>query len=282
VQLAGVVPVVLMCRAIGRTPGAYYAWRRRSDGRRARANRRLLVEVRAIHEASGRTYGSPRVWAELRARGHVCSRKRVARLMRQERIRAAAHRRRRPCADRVHDWPPAPNVVARDFGIGAPDRVWLSDITYIPTGEGWLYLGLTMDLYSRRIVGWAAASLRDRRLTLAALEMALGRRRPDGELVHHSDRGGQYACWDYTTKLKRHGIVASMSRTGNPYDNAPMESFIRTLKVELIHRRRFETREEARTAIASYIELFYNCRRRHSALGYLSPAEYEAKGAIPA
>ena len=281
-QLAGVVPVNLMCRAIGRTRGAYYAWRRRSDGRRARANRRLLVEIRAVHEASGRTYGSPRVHAELRAKGLLCSRKRVARLMRQARVRAVTYRRRRPRADRAHDWPPAPNVVARDFGTGAPDRVWLSDITYVPTAEGWLYVGLTMDLYSRRIVGWAAAALRDRRLTVSALSMALGRRRPDRELVHHSDRGGQYACWDYTALLRRHGIKMSMSRRGNPHDNAPMESFIRTLKVELIHRRRFDTREEARTAIASYIELFYNCRRRHSALGYLSPAEYETQRTIPA
>lgn len=281
-QLAGVVPVNLMCRAIGRTPGAYYAWRRRPDGIQARTNRRLLVEIRAVYEASGRTYGSPRVHAELRAHGLRCSRKRVARLMRQARIRAVVYRRRRPRADRAHDWPVAPNVLARNFGTEAPDRVWLSDITYVPTREGWLYLGLTMDLYSRRIVGWAAASLRDRQLTLAALSMALGRRRPGGELVHHSDRGGQYACWDYIAVLRRHGIVASMSRTGNPHDNAPMESFIRTLKVELVYRRQFATRKEAKTAIASYIELFYNCRRRHSALGYLSPAEYEAKRAIPA
>lgn len=271
-----------MCGAIGRTPGAYYAWRRRSDGRRAGANRRLLVEVRAVHEASGRTYGSPRVHAELRARGVRCGRNRVARLMRRAGLRAVACRRRRPGIERSHGWPPAPNVLARDFGVAAPDRVWLSDITYILTGEGWLYLGLTMDLYSRRVVGWSVAPLRDRRLTLAALEMALGRRRPGAELVHHSDQGGQYACWDYVELLRRHGIVASMSRKGNPYDNAPMESFIRTLKVELIHRSRFETREEARTAIANYIELFYNCRRRHSALGYLSPAEYEAQRAIPA
>jgi transposase InsO family protein len=173
-------------------------------------------------------------------------------------------------------------VLERDFGVAAPNRVWLSDITYVPTGEGWLYLGLTMDLYSRRIVGWAAAPLRDRRLTLAALEMALGRRRPGSELVHHSDQGSQYACRDYTAVLQRYGIVVSMSRKGNPHDNAPMESFIRTLKVELVHRRRFETREEARTAIANYIELFYNCRRRHSALGYLSPVEYEARRTIPA
>jgi putative transposase len=274
--------VDLMCRAIDRTPGAYYAWRRRSDGRRARANRRLVLEIRAVHEASGRTYGSPRVHAELRARGIRCGRNRVARLMRRAGLRAVACRRRRPGIERAHGWPPAPNVLGRDFGVAAPDRVWLSDITYVPTGEGWLYLGLTMDLYSRRIVGWAAASLRDRRLTLAALEMALGRRRPGAELVHHSDQGGQYACWDYAALLRRHGIVASMSRRGNPHDNAPMESLIRTLKVELVSRRRFETREEARTAIANYIELFYNCRRRHSALGYLSPAEYEARRAIPA
>jgi transposase InsO family protein len=234
-----------------------------------------VVEIRAIHEQSRKTYGSPRVWAELRSRGLRCSRNRVARLMQQAGIAAVMRRRYRHTVDSKHDYPVAPNVLAQDFRVTAMNRVWLTDFTYIWTEEGWLYLGVVLDLASRRVVGWSLSSRADRQLTMAALAMALGRRRPLVGLIHHSDQGGQYACWDYQRMLADNGFECSMSRRGNPYDNAAMESFFKTLKVELVYRRRFATREEAKTAIAEYIELFYNCRRRHSALGYLSPAEYE-------
>jgi len=266
----------IRCKALGVSRSGYYAWRCRPESDRARENRCLEVEIRAIHERSRRTYGSPRVWAELRSRGLRCSRNRVARLMQHAGIAAVMRRRYRHTLDTRHDYPVAPNVLGQDFRVSGVNRVWLTDITYIWTEEGWLYLGVVLDLASRRVVGWALSARADRQLTMAALEMALGRRRPLVGLIHHSDQGGQYACWDYQRMLADHGFECSMSRRGNPYDNAAMESFFKTLKVELVYRRRFATREEAKTAIAEYIELFYNCRRRHSALGYLSPAEYEA------
>lgn len=266
----------IRCRALGVSRSGYYAWRCRPESDRARENRCLLVEIRAIHEQSRKTYGSLRVWAELRSRGLRCSRNRVARLMQRAGIAAVMRRRYRHTRDSRHDYPVAPNVLEQDFRVASVNRVWLTDITYIWTEDGWLYLSVLLDLASRRVVGWAMSARADRQLTMAALAMALGRRRPLGGLIHHSDQGGQYACWDYQRMLTDNGFECSMSRRGNPYDNAAMESFFKTLKVELVYRRRFATREEAKTAIAEYIELFYNCRRRHSALGYLSPAEYEA------
>ena len=242
----------------------------------AREDRCLAVEVRTIHEQSRRTYGSRRIHAELASHSLRCGRNRVVRLMQAAGIRVVIRRRYRYTADSRHDYPVAPNVLERNFRAEGRNRVWLTDITYIPTADGYLYLGVVLDLHSRRIVGWSAGERQDRGLTLRALEMALGRRRPEAGLIHHSDRGSQYACWDYQKLLSACGLVPSMSRRGNPYDNAAMESFFRTLKVELVYRRRFETREEAKAAIAEYIELFYNCRRRHSALGHRSPAEYEA------
>ena len=264
-----------MCRQAGVSRSGYYASRARPDSQRARENRCLLVQIRETYEVSRRVYGSRRIHAELRGRGLRCSINRVARLMRQAGVRAVMRRQYRHSADSRHDYPVAPNILERDFRVEGMNRVWLTDITYIPTEEGWLYLGVVLDLHSRRVVGWSAGDRQDRRLTLGALEMALGLRRPAAGLIHHSDRGGQYACWDYQKLLSSSGLTCSMSRRGNPYDNAVMESFFKTLKVELVYRRRFGTREEARAAIAEYIELFYNCRRRHSALGYLSPAEYE-------
>lgn len=270
------LPVKLMCRSAGVSRSGYYASRVRPESRRARESRCLLVEIRAIHQQSRKTYGSPRIWAELRAKGLRVGRNRVCRLMQTAGVLAVMRRRYRHTQDSRHDYPVAPNVLGRDFRVAGADRVWLTDITYVPTEEGWLYLSAVLDLCSRRVVGWSLSARIDRQLTIAALGMALGRRRPAAGLVHHSDRGGQYACWDYQRLLKSHGLECSMSRRGNPYDNAAMESFFKTLKVELIYRRRFATREEAKAAIVEYIETFYNCRRRHSALGYLSPAEYEA------
>lgn len=265
----------IRCRALDVSRSGYYAWRRRPESNRARTNRCLVVEIRAIHEQSRRTYGSPRVWAELRSRGLRCSRNRVARLMQRAGIRAVMRRRYRHTQDSKHDYPVAPNVVGQDFRVTAVNRVWLTDITYIWTEEGWLYLGVVLDMHSRRAVGWALSARADRQLTMSALAMALGRRRPLVGLIHHSDQGGQYACYDYQRLLSDNGLECSMSRRGNPYDNAVTESFFKTVKVELVYRRRFETREEAKAAVVDYIETFYNCRRRHSALGYLSPAEYE-------
>lgn len=265
-----------MCRQAGVSRSGYYASRTRPESQRARETRCLLVEIRAIHEESRRTYGSPRVHAELRYRGIRCGVNRVARLMQAAGIRAVSRRRYRHTTDSRHDYPVAPNLLKQDFRVEGSNRVWLTDITFVPTEEGWLYLSVVLDLCSRRAVGWAMAARIDRQLTIAALQMALGRRRPEAGLVHHSDQGSQYACYDYQRLLSSHGLQCSMSRRGNPYDNAVTESFFKTLKAELIYRRRFGSREEAKAAIAEYIELFYNCRRRHSALGYLSPAEYEA------
>ena len=265
----------LKCRALVLARSGYYAHWRRPESSRERENRALLTRIRLVHEQSRRTYGSRRVRAELLQTGIRCGVNRVARLMQRAGIRAVMRRRYRHSADGRHDYPVAPNVLGQDFRVEGTDRVWLTDITYIPTEEGWLYLSVVLDLHSRRAVGWATGDRQDRRLTLGALEMALGRRRPAAGLIHHSDRGSQYACWDYQQLLSSNGLTCSMSRRGNPYDNAVTESFFKTLKVELVYRRRFATREEAKTALAEYIELFYNCRRRHSALGYKSPAEYE-------
>jgi transposase InsO family protein len=239
------------------------------------ADRRLAVEIAAIHAESRRCYGSPRVHAELRARGHRTSRKRVGRLMR---ARGLAARRRRPfrvTTDSTHTRPVAPNLLARRFTPGTPQRGWVTDITFIATGEGWLYLAVILDLFSRRVLGWALSERLTSPLPLEALRMALARRRPSPGLLHHSDRGTQYVSTAYQGLLARHGIVISMSRRGNCWDNAVAESFFATLKVELVHGATWATREQARRAIAEYIELFYNPQRRHSSLGYRSPMTFE-------
>jgi putative transposase len=272
-------PVSLMCRALERSRSGFYAWRRRPESPRAVANRRLNVEIKSIHQKSHQTYGSPRIHFELKTRGIRCSINRTARLMQQAGIRAVIHRRFCLTTDSDHDYPVAANILNRQFAVSEPNRVWVVDITYIATDEGWLYLAAIMDLHSRRIVGWAFSNRIDRELTISALRMALGRRQPGSELMHHSDRGSQYACHDYQDLLSSRGLVCSMSRRGNPYDNAVMESFFRTIKAELVYRRHFSTREEGKTELVEYIELFYNSQRRHSALGYLSPAEYERQSA---
>jgi putative transposase len=267
--------VSLMCRAAGLSRSGFYAWRKRPESQREIANRRLTVEIKAVYEESRQTYGSLRVHADLHKRGIPCSLNRVVRLMRLEEIEGIVPRRFVTTTNSDHDHPIAPNRLDRCFQVSERNRVWVTDITYIPTGEGWLYLSVVMDLHSRRIVGWAFSRRIDHRLTLDALEMALGRRRPEPGLLHHSDRGSQYTCADYQQLLRQRELTVSMSRRGNPYDNAVMESFFRTLKVELVYRCRFETREEGKSALVEYIEIFYNQQRRHSALGYLSPAEYE-------
>jgi len=272
---SGRYPVRRMCRVLEVTPSAYYAWRGRPESRRVREDRRLLVEIKAIHQAKRETYGSPRIQAELKAQGQRHGQKRVARLMRDNDIRAKQKRKFKATTDSKHSHPVAPNLLARDFEATAPNQKWVADITYIPTREGWLYLAAILDLYSRIVVGWSMAGRMTRKLVLDALEMAMGRRRPGPGLIHHSDRGSQYACGDYQKALGIHGMICSMSRKGDCWDNAAMESFFHTLKTELVHHRDYQTRWEAKADIFEYIEVFYNRSRRHSALGYLTPAEFE-------
>jgi putative transposase len=268
-------PVTVLCRTLAVSRAGFYAAQARPPAARARADAQLAVEIAAIHGESRQRYGSPRVHAELRARGQGVSRKRVARLMRHRGLAARRRRRFRVTTDSRHAFPVAANVLARQFAAPAPDTVWVTDITYIPTGEGWLYLAVILDLCSRGIVGWAMSERITRQLPLDALGMALGRRRPSPGLLHHSDRGSQYACGDYQTHLARHGFVGSMSRRGDCWDNAVAESFFATLKVELVHDALWPTRAAARGAVFEYIEVFYNRQRRHSSLGFLSPLAFE-------
>jgi len=273
-------PVSLMCDVLGVSPAGYYAWRARPESRRSAANRDLVDDIKGVHrEACGR-YGSPRIHAELRARGRGASRGRIERLMRRHGIRAIMARPRRVrTTDSRHDLPIAPNLIERNFIAAAPNQIWLADITYVETGQGWLYLATVMDLYSRKIVGWAMADHLRADLPLAALAMAISVQRPGDGLIHHSDRGVQYASAEYRKLLQSAGLRASMSRKADCYDNAPMESFFHTLKTELVHHRHYATREQARRDIFVYIEGFYNRTRRHSAIGYISPIEMELKAA---
>jgi putative transposase len=275
-QQASTYPVRLMCRVLEVSASGYYAWRSRPESRRALANRHLLETIRRIHAAHCGRYGSPRVYAALRAQGHRVSRGRIERLMRRHGIRALARRRFRPATtDSRHDWPIAPNLLRQQFMAPAPNRVWLADITYIPTDEGWLYLATVLDLATRKVVGWSMRDHLRTELTLGALIMAAQRQRPGPGLIHHSDRGSQYAAEAYTRALALIGAKASMSRTGCCYDNAPMESFFHSLKVELVHQHRWVSREEARRDLFGYIEGYYNRQRIHSALGYLTPEQAE-------
>lgn len=274
---AGEHKVARLCRALSVSKSGYYAWHRRPPSPRARSDGELLAQIRQAHANSRRTYGSPRVHAELRAQGTRCSRKRVARLMREAGLRACRPRRLVRTTDSRHDQPVAQSLLGRDFSAEAPDRRWAADITYVPTAEGWLYLAIILDLFSRRVVGHACGASLTTTLAVEALTLACGRRRPAAGLLHHSDRGSQYASGEYRARLAEMGAQASMSRRGDCYDDAAVESFFGTLKIELVHGRRYATRAEARSDIFEYVEMFYNGERRHSALGYLSPAEYEAR-----
>lgn len=276
---AGEHKVARLCRALSVSKSGYYAWRGREPSRRSARDGELLLQIKEAHADSRRTYGSPRVHAELRARGTRCSRKRVARLMRSAGLSARRPRRAVRTTDSRHSLPVAANLLGRDFTAAAPDLRWAADITYVPTAEGWLYLAVILDLFSRRVVGHACAPTLATTLVVEAWALACGRRRPGAGLLHHSDRGSQYAGGEYQARLAEVGAQASMSRRGDCYDNAAVESFFGTLKTELIHGRRYATRAEARSDIFEYVEVFYNRQRRHSALGYLSPAEYEARHA---
>lgn len=277
-QHAGAYPVRLMCRVLEVSPSGYYAWRSRPESARSAANRQLLGEIRCLVARHHGRYGSPRMHAALRAQGHRCSRGRVERLMRRHRIRALAGRRYRPCTtDSRHYLAVAPNLLAQRFEASGPNRVWLADITYIPTGEGWLYRAAVLDVATRKIVGWAMRDHMRTELALSALMMAIQHQRPSRGLIHHSDRGSQYAAEAYVDHLAVAGAMPSMSRTGCCYDNAPMESFFHTLKVELVHQHRWATRDEARRNLFAYIEGYYNRARIHSAIGYLTPEQAEQK-----
>ena len=270
-------PIQKLCLSFAVSRSGYYAWRQAKDSLRAQQDRALQVEIATIHAQSGGTYGSPRVTAELCEQGKRVGRHRVARLMRSTGLQGREKRRYRVMTtDSRHSEPIAPNHLGEIAPPRQVDRVWVSDITYVETDEGWLYLAGVLDRCSRFMVGWAMGESLDAALPIAAMRMALDRRRPRPGLLHHSDRGIQYASAPYRALLADHQAIASMSRKANCYDNAVMESFWSTLKNELIHRRHFATRAEARTAIFAYIESFYNRSRRHSALGYKSPLAFES------
>lgn len=268
-------PIEGHCEVLGVSRSGYYAWRARPEAPRAKSDAELVVEIKAAHKAGRGAYGSPRVHRELRANGRRVGKKRVERLMRREGIFARRKRRFQRTTDSNHPDPIAPNILDRNFEIGLPNTAWVTDVTYVWTYEGWLYLAAILDLYSRRVVGWAASANNDCALALEALARATSTRSPSVGLLHHSDRGSVYASGDYGDALTKIGAVKSMSRKGNCWDNAVAESFFATIKGEMIDHEEYETRAEAIAAIDDYIDGFYNTRRRHSSIGYVSPVEFE-------
>jgi putative transposase len=268
-------PVALMCRVLKVSRAGYYAWCKRPASQHTQEDQRLGLQVAAIYRESRGRYGSPRVHAELRERGQRTGRKRVARLMQTAGLRAREHRRFRCTTDSRHGMAIKQNLLERRFTVPTPNRGWVTDITYVWTLQGWLYLAVILDLFSRRVVGWSLSERLERGIALDALKMALQDRQPPQGLLHHSDRGSQYASHEYQQLLAVHGIQSSMSRKGNCWDNAVAESFFATLKIELVYQSRWSTRTQARSELFEYIELFYNRQRRHSALGYLCPNEFE-------
>jgi len=275
-------PVTVLCSVLDVSRSGFYAWTKRCEPKRKASDAQLTVEIVAIHRRSRGTYGSPRVHAELRAKGISVSKKRVERLMRERGVEARRKRRFRRTTDSNHALPIAPNRLNRNFLTNRPNQAWVTDVTYIPTGEGWLYLAAMVDLFSRRIVGYAMSAQNDRLLALEALQRALQARRPRRGLLHHSDRGSPYASNDYRELLRKRGIVASMSRKGDCWDNAVAESFFATLKAELTDAMNYPTREAAIASITDYLETFYNVARRHSHLDYTSPVEFELKTQVAA
>jgi len=267
--------VTSMCRVLGVSRSGYYRWCQRPESRRVREDRQLLVRIRAVHQKSRGRYGSPRVHRELKRQGQKCGKNRVARLMRKEGLRSRRRRRFKVTTRSAAGHPVAPNHLDQQFSVSRLDTVWAGDITYVWTREGWLYLAVLMDLCSRRVVGWACSASLAHELPLSALAMALGQRQPSKDLLHHTDRGCQYTCAEYQAHLAERGIQVSMSRRGNCYDNAMVESFFSTLKAEIEGYGDYETRQQAQAEIFEYIEVFYNRQRLHSSLGYCSPAEFE-------
>ena len=273
----GLYPVTLACTVLQVSRAGYYAWRRRPPSARARRREDLAGKVRRVHEEHRRVYGSPRVCAVLQAQGEPVCENTVARLMQEQQIRAKTKKKFVPrTTDSHHASPVAENLLDRHFAAAKPNQKWVADITYIPTDEGWLYLAGVLDLYSRKVVGWSMADHMQTQLVSDALSMALARRQPAEGLLHHSDRGVQYASDDYQHLLGTRGVMVSMSGKGNCWDNACAESFWATLKTELVHQEHYGTREQARQSIFEYIEVFYNRQRLHSSLGYVSPEAFEA------
>ena len=269
-------PAQVACRVLGVSRSGYYAWMRRKPSKRRAADAELTAVIREVFTASRETYGSPRVTAVLTRQGVSCGKNRVARLMSESGLVSVRRRKFRPATtDSSHGLPVVENLLNQDFTTAAPNERWVGDITYVPTDQGFLYLAVILDLFSRRVIGWATSASPHAELTCRALDMAMFRRGKPGDLVYHSDRGSQYASSAFRSQLEAYGITASMSRTGNCYDNAVAESFFDTLKVECLHRYRFASRQGARTMIADFIEEFYNVNRSHSSLGFFSPAEYE-------
>lgn len=273
-------PVATMCRVLEVSTSGFYDWQKTPQSTRTKQDAMLAAKIADTHERSRGRYGSPRVHAELRAGGVRVGRKRVARLMRAEGLAARRRRRFRQTTDSKHSHPIAPNIVARKFHADAPNRVWVTDVTCVWTAQGWLFLAAMLDLFSRRVVGWATSANNDTELAISALQQAVKSRQPPPGLVHHSDRGSPYASGDYRRCLQRFGIVASMSRKGDCWDNSVAESFFSSLKSELVHGDSYASHAEATTSIAEYIEGFYNPVRRHSYLGYNNPIEFELKSKV--
>lgn len=273
----GIFEVDLMCSTLEVSRSGFYVWLERGDSQRAHEDERLTILIREIFAASRSTYGAPRIHAALKKRGEVCGLHRVERLMQIAEIRPKMRRKYVRTTDSNHPHPIAPNLLDRQFSVDAPNRVWVSDITYIWTDEGWLYLASTLDLYSRMIVGWAMSDGMHASLVERALQMAMGRRSPPAGLMHHSDRGVQYASRQFQVLLEDHDVTCSMSRKANCWDNAVQESFFHTLKTELCDHEHYRTRAEARASVFEFIEAFYNRTRLHSTLDYCSPVEFEEK-----
>lgn len=275
-QFLGQYPLRLMCRVLQVSPAGFYAWQRRAPSARQEQDTRLGVAIAAAHRRSRRRYGSPRIHEDLRDSGARVGRKRVARLMRAAGLAGTPRRRFRVTTQADERHAPAPNWLGRQFTVPQPNQVWATDVTYLRTAQGWLYLAVILDLASRRLVGWALAPRLDRHLVLTALHQALVTRRPGAGLLHHSDRGHTYTCHEYQAALATAGITVSMSRRGDCWDNAVVESFFATLKRELVSQEHWSTREQAHHAVRDYLA-WYNQQRRHSALGYLSPVAFEAR-----
>jgi putative transposase len=265
-----------LCQTLGVSRSGYYAWRRRPASPRTRANARLVRQMQQLHRQTRERYGAVKLWRALLASGGACGRHRVARLRRQYGLLARRVRRFRVVIEHHQFAPPAPNRLQQVFVATAPNRIWAGDLTAIATRAGWVYLAVILDLYSRRVIGWAMSPRPDQHVALTALQMAMTHRRPRPGLIHHTDQGATYTSVAYQRQLVQTGLVASMSRKGNCYDNAVVESFFSTLKNELVHERDYHTREEAQAEVFEFIEVFYNRQRLHQTLGYVSPVQFEA------
>lgn len=264
-----------MCQTLKISRSAFYNWLKRPLSRSKEEDLKLIIHIKEIFDESNSTYGHRRIKNELKKKGIRASKNRIRRLMQENGLFSVLKSKFKATTNSNHKYPVAPNLLKKDFSAERKNQKWVGDITYVATGEGWLYLAAVEDLYHRKIVGWALDSRMTKQLTLNAINQALIHERPESGLIFHSDRGSQYAAYDYQDKLRAHGIRQSMSAKGDCYDNACMESFFATLKKDLVHRRRFKTREEAKIAIINYIETWYNSRRSHSSLDYMSPMEYE-------